>query len=135
MPFGLFKKKDDKKKKKPAKQVAPSVPAADVPEENGTSKAAPVVPVSGTSVLRHMHVSEKSSMGQAVGQYTFIVSPNASKSEIAKEVETRYGVSVRAVKVNKRKGKSRRIGRYQGVTGGIKKAVVVLAHGQTIASA
>ena len=132
MAFSLFgKKKKDTKKKEPKQAPATDVAPVDVPAETNESKAT----ITGPSVLRRMHVSEKSSRGQAMGQYTFIVDPSARKAEIAKAVETRYGVRVTAVKIVNLPSKSRRIGKYFGSKAGVTKAIVVLQKGQSIAVA
>ena len=139
MAFGFFKKKDKKDTKKATPKAADVVvPKDDVvakPEEKTTEVAAPAAPITGVSVLRYAHVSEKSSRAQAIHQYTFIVTPNATKSEVAKEVATRYKVTVKSVNILNRGGKSRRVGRYTGTTGKLKKAMVTIADGQTIAAA
>ena len=139
MVFDFLKRKDKKDTKKTEPKAADVVvPTDDVvaePEEKKTEVAAPVGPISGISVLRYAHVSEKSSRAQAINQYTFIVTPNATKSEVAKEVAVRYKVTVKSVNILNRGGKSRRVGRYTGTTGSLKKAMVTIADGQTIAAA
>jgi large subunit ribosomal protein L23 len=127
MAFNPFKKKDAPKKKKAPKADVQGAPEA-VSADSVTS--APL----GTSVIRHMHVSEKSSMGNADGHYTFVVSPGATKPQVAKEVEKRYHVSVRSVKIVNLPRKSRRVGRYTGFTSAVRKAVVMLKEGQSIAT-
>lgn len=148
MVFSFFKKKKEEKparpdgrsggETKPEEKAEVDVQTEDVEDKKDvvaqTEPAAPS-PISGISVLRHMHISEKSSRGQAMNQYTFIVTPRATKPEIAKEVASRYKVTVRSVHIMNRGGKSRRIGRQTGMTPGIKKAIVTIADGQTIAAA
>lgn len=139
MAFGFLKKKDKKDEKKAMPEAADVVvPKDDVvatPEEKKSEVAVLTGPFSGVSVLRYAHVSEKSSRGQAMNQYTFVVTPNATKSEVAKEVAARYKVTVKSVNISNRGGKSRRVGRYTGTTGSLKKAMVTIADGQTIAAA
>ena len=132
MAFSLFGKKKEETKKKQAKTPAPEAVVNDVP----AAEAAPVTaPATGPSVLRRMHVSEKSSRGHAMGQYTFVVDPSARKPEIAKAVENRYSVKVDSVKIINLPSKTKRVGRYFGPRAGVTKAVVVLAKGQSIATA
>jgi large subunit ribosomal protein L23 len=134
MAFNLFGKKEKKEEKAKTPSVAPVQPPAggEAPAE-ASAPTAPVV--TGPSVLRRMHVSEKSSRGQAMGQYTFIVDSSACKPEIAKAVETRYSVKVDSVKIVNLPSKTRRIGKYFGSKAGVTKAIVVLAKGQSIATA
>ena len=82
--------------------------------------------------IRHAHVTEKSSAGGASGRYTFIVSKNANKPEIAHAIESKYGVRVHAVRVLSMPGKERRRGGQIGWKSGFKKAVVTLKEGNTI---
>ena len=131
MAFNLFKKDKKEPKKKAAKPVVSDAPQVQDAAESKGESAVPA-PVGTGSVIKHMHVSEKSSYGNAVGQYTFVVTPNATKPQVATEVQKRYGVSVRSVKMVKLPSKSRRIGRYFGSRSGIKKAIVVLKEGQSI---
>ena len=126
MALNLFGTKKDTKPKADAQpEVQAASPEVSVPQQ---------VHVTGPSVLRRMHVSEKSSRGQAMGQYTFIVDSSARKPEIAKAVEAQYGVKVAAVKIINLPSKSRRVGRYFGTKAGISKAVIVLKKGHTIAT-
>lgn len=135
MAFNLFGKKE-KKEKKPAKQADVAAPAEVTAPKKDEPKpeSAPVMMQSGTNVLKHMHVSEKSSMGQAGGKYTFLVEPTATKNEIAKAVASRYNVQVTSVNIVRLRGKRRRIGRYTGSTKRRKKAIVTIGEGQQIAS-
>lgn len=65
--------------------------------------------------------------------YTFHVSTGSNKIEIARAVETVYGVKVKAVRTMKVRGKMRRARhRQRGFTASWKKAIVTLADGQTI---
>jgi large subunit ribosomal protein L23 len=68
--------------------------------------------------------------------YGFIVDRNANKIQIKKAVEELYGVSVERVNTMRYGGKSRsrytRSGILQGRTNAYKKAVVILAEGDTI---
>lgn len=132
MAFNLFGKKK-KETKKPAQkaELKPQETQTTAPEK----KASPAPAMqSGTQVLKHMHVSEKSAQGEAAGKYTFIVESSATKPEIAKAVASRYNVDVTDVNIVRLRGKRRRLGRYIGTTKGRKKAIVTLKQGQQIAS-
>ena len=60
------------------------------------------------------------------GKYTFKVASNATKPEIAKAVETMFGVKVASVNTISRKKKPKRLGVHFGYTSDWKKAVVTL---------
>jgi large subunit ribosomal protein L23 len=124
MAFNLFKKKEPKFK--PTQEKAEVVQAAPTP-----SLVAPAT----SSVLKHFFVSEKSARGQSLGQYTFVVAPRATKSDVKHAVQRAYKVSVTDVNMIRLPSKKRTVGRYQGTTSGIKKAIVTLKEGQTIAQA
>jgi large subunit ribosomal protein L23 len=63
-------------------------------------------------------------------KYTFQVAKTANKVEIAKAVEDLFKVDVTSV--NTINTKSKRVGRYEGKTQSIKKAIVTVKAGQTI---
>src|SRR3989344_1968309 len=60
-----------------------------------------------TGILRGGHLTEKTSAGNARNEYTFVVERRASKPEIKKAVERRFGVSVTGVRVITLPGKER----------------------------
>ena len=60
------------------------------------------------------------------GKYTFKVASNATKPEIAKAVETMFGVKVASVNTISMKKKPKRLGVHFGYTSDWKKAVVTL---------
>ena len=60
------------------------------------------------------------------GKYTFKVASNAPKPEIAKAVETLFGVKVASVNTISMKKKPKRLGVHFGYTSDWKKAVVTL---------
>ena len=84
------------------------------------------------STLKRPLVSEKSRNLGAVGKYVFIVDDQANKSEIRKEVERRYGVSVKSVNILRTNRRGKRFGRNPGRSHMEKKAIVTLKSGQTI---
>lgn len=89
------------------------------------------------SVLIRPLVTEKMNDIAEQGQkYGFVVDLNANKIQIAKAVETKFGVNVVAVNTVRHKGKQRtqftRKGRFSGRTPRSKKAIVTLKEGQTI---
>lgn len=71
-------------------------------------------------------ITEKSMMGIADKKYTFRVSKDANKIEIARAVEILFGVDVKKVNTMNCKGQFRRQGRSEGYTPDWKKAIVTL---------
>jgi large subunit ribosomal protein L23 len=65
-------------------------------------------------------------------EYTFVVAKVANKNEVRQAVARRFNVTVENVRMLTMPGKERRRGRTIGWKSGFKKAVVVLAQGQTI---
>ncbi|MHB8140800.1 MAG: 50S ribosomal protein L23 [Vulcanimicrobiaceae bacterium] len=87
-------------------------------------------------VIVSPRISEKS-MGNALGhQYTFVVHPSATKTQIRHAVETIFKVNVIMVNTINVRGKTRTVARRGTKTTGkqsdFKKAVVTLKAGQKI---
>ncbi len=84
-------------------------------------------------VLLSPLVSEKSSIvADQNAQYTFRVSTDATKREIAKAVEKLFEVEVERVQVVNVKGKQKNFGRIRGKRSDWKKAYVRLKPGSDI---
>jgi large subunit ribosomal protein L23 len=78
-------------------------------------------------------VSEKSTIvADANGQYTFRVTTDATKREIARAVEKLFEVQVASVQVVNVKGKQKRFGAIRGKRSDWKKAYVRLKPGSEI---
>ena len=77
-------------------------------------------------------VSEKSYSLLDAGVYTFVVHPDANKTEIRQAIETIFGVRVTKVNTLNRKGKKKRRGRWYGTRPDSKRAIVTLAEGERI---
>ncbi|GAA2243072.1 50S ribosomal protein L23 [Rarobacter faecitabidus] len=77
-------------------------------------------------------VSEKSYGLIDEGKYTFIVAPDANKTEIKIAVEKVFDVKVASVNTLNRKGKTRRTKFGIGKRKDTKRAIVTLAEGDTI---
>ncbi len=71
-------------------------------------------------------ITEASMDRLADKKYTFKVQKNATKPEIAKAVETMFGVKVACVKTINMKKKPKRLGVHFGYTSNWKKAIVQL---------
>lgn len=79
-------------------------------------------------------ITEKSSSQVAENNtYSFKVSINANKIEIAKAIEHIFAVKVLAVNTIRMAGKPKRLGRYSGKRPDWKKAIVTLRAGDRIA--
>jgi large subunit ribosomal protein L23 len=77
-------------------------------------------------VLRPLVTEKGVFQSETANHYAFEVNPLATKTEIKHAVETLFGVEVRKVATQNRKGKSRRYRATLGRTKGSKKAVVRL---------
>lgn len=84
-------------------------------------------------IIERPLLTEKSMDLSHGGKYTFRVSKDANKIEIADAVRRIFNVSVVKVNTMNVKGKKRRQGRFpEGKTSDWKKAIVTLAPGQSI---
>jgi large subunit ribosomal protein L23 len=77
-------------------------------------------------------VSEKSYGGIEHNAYTFLVSPEANKTEIKEAVQQIWNVRVLEVRTMNRKGKLKRTRLGIGKRPDVKRATVTLAPGDTI---
>ncbi len=129
MAFNLFNRESKKKEPKAPTRAVEAVEATEVQ----SSEHAVMAP-SGT-VLKRYYVSEKSARGFAINQFTFEVDKHATKTEVRDAVERGYKVDVVSVNTIKLPTKKITLGKFKGTKGGIKKAIVTLKEGQTIAQA
>ncbi len=83
-------------------------------------------------VLVKPTITEKSTILQESGKYTFQVAPKANKVEVKQAVEKSFGVSVLDVNITKIHGKKKRYGPRSSKQPDVKKAVVTLAQGDRI---
>lgn len=77
-------------------------------------------------------VSEKSYELLDEGRYTFLVAPDANKTEIKQAVRDIFNVEVASVNTMNRKGKRKRFGLTMGQRKDTKRAIVTLAEGESI---
>jgi large subunit ribosomal protein L23 len=77
-------------------------------------------------------ISEKSYGLLDEGKYTFLVAPDANKTEIKIAIQQIFGVRVTAVNTANRQGKRKRTRRGFGQRNDTKRAVVSLAEGDRI---
>ena len=83
-------------------------------------------------VLVRPKITEKSTILQESGKYTFQVASGTNKIEIKEAVEKSFNVTVIDVNVTKLHGKSKRYGPRQSKQPDIRKAVVTLKSGDRI---
>ena len=77
-------------------------------------------------------VSEKSYALSDMGQYTFVVAPNANKVQIKQAIEEIFKVKVTNVNTLNRVGKRTRTRTGYGRRANEKRAIVTVAEGQSI---
>jgi large subunit ribosomal protein L23 len=87
---------------------------------------------SARDVIIRPVVSEKSYAGLEGNRYTFLVSPDANKTEIKEAVQSIWKVRVLHVNTINRKGKRKRFRYTEGKRPDQKRATVTLAEGDSI---
>ena len=83
-------------------------------------------------VLLTPTITEKSTLLQESGKYTFRVALRANKVQVKEAVETSFDVTVIDVNITKTHGKRKRYGAIISKKPNIKKAVVTLVSGDRI---
>jgi large subunit ribosomal protein L23 len=83
-------------------------------------------------ILRRPVITEKSTILQEAGRYTFEVAPNATKHQIKEAVEEAFNVDVLQVNTMHVRGKRKRFGPRIAQGRSWKKAIVLLSPGDTI---
>ena len=85
-------------------------------------------------ILRRPLVTEKSNYQSGMNQYSFIVADFATRTQVKDAIETIYDVNVERVNIiNVPAKRGRRLrSRRMSVKPAFKKAIVVLAEGQTL---
>ena len=83
-------------------------------------------------VLMRPTITEKSTILQESGKYTFRVAPRANKVEVKQAVESNFSVTVIDVDITKLHGKRKRYGARFTKQPDVKKAVVTLKPGDRI---
>ncbi|MEG1494859.1 MAG: 50S ribosomal protein L23 [Bacilli bacterium] len=85
------------------------------------------------SIIKAPVITEKSGKASSEdNKYTFKVDPKAKKTEIKIAIEKLFNVKVASIRTINVKPRTKRVGRYSGLTNRMKKAIVKLADGQTI---
>ena len=83
-------------------------------------------------VLLKPTITEKRTMLQESGRYTFQIAPKANKIQVKEAVEKNFNVTVLGVNITKLHGKRKRYGARVKKMPDIKKAVVTLKAGDRI---
>jgi large subunit ribosomal protein L23 len=83
-------------------------------------------------VLLKPTITEKSTLLQESGKYTFHIAMGANKIEVKQAVQTNFNVTVLDVNITKLKGKQKRYGARTTKQPDVKKAVVTLKSGDRI---
>jgi large subunit ribosomal protein L23 len=83
-------------------------------------------------ILRPLITEKATRLKEANNTICFEVAPSANKIEIARAVQSLFGVKVASVRVANREGKLKRMGRFAGRRKAWKKAYVRLAADQKI---
>jgi large subunit ribosomal protein L23 len=84
-------------------------------------------------VLRRPLLTEKATIArESANEYAFEIDPRANKIDVKRAVESLFQVKVTDVRTMNQPGKMKRMGVHQGRRAAWKKALVVLAEGNTL---
>jgi large subunit ribosomal protein L23 len=86
-------------------------------------------------VILAPRINEKASMQSTANAYTFVVAKNATKHTVAAEIKKEYKVTPLAINITNMPTRNTFIRGKFGTQAGIKKAIVFLKKGDTIALA
>lgn len=89
--------------------------------------------VAVSTIILAPRITEKASQQSMVNAYTFIVAKNATKHTVLAEVKKEYKVTPLAINITNMPTKNTFIRGKHGTQAGIKKAIVFLKKGDTIA--
>ena len=88
--------------------------------------------LSGDLHILRPHITEKATALASQDKYVFVVKASATKKDIERDVERRYGVTVEKTRIVTVHPKRVRLGKMPGVKKGYKKAIVQVQKGQKI---
>ena len=83
-------------------------------------------------IIRPVVTEKTMKMANDDNKITFVVSKNANKVPVAQAIKEIYGITAEKVNIVNVHPKMRRVGRYQGKTNAVKKAIVKLPEGTSI---
>ena len=124
-------KKTTEVKKAEPKKVEPKKAEAKKTPVRPTHAAKKKYPESELSIIKPI-ITEKATNLSADRKYIFEVATGANRIEIAKAVQSLYGVQPVKVNIIRQGGKQIRYGRAEGRTKDRKKAIVTLREGESI---
>ena len=78
-------------------------------------------------------ITEKGTYLASEGKYLFSINPEFTKTHIKQAIKAVYGVTAIKINIINRYGKKVRYGKSRGVTKDVKKAIVTLKKGESIA--
>ena len=85
-----------------------------------------IKPQSKTFLIKKAWITEKAGRLIELNKYVFIVDKQMNKPEVAKAIESMYGVKVSSVNILNKRGKIKRLGRNTGKIPGYKKRLLLL---------
>jgi large subunit ribosomal protein L23 len=88
-----------------------------------------------SKVILAPRITEKASQQSSANAYTFVVAKNATKHTVAAEIKKEYKVTPLSINITNMPTKNTFIRGKWGTQAGIKKAIVFLKKGDTIALA
>jgi len=84
-------------------------------------------------IIKAPIITEKNmTLSQTEGKYIFEVSKDANRTAVKQAIEKIFNVKVEKVNIINVKPKKKRVGKYEGKTNNVKKAIVKLKDGNTI---
>jgi large subunit ribosomal protein L23 len=83
-------------------------------------------------IIKRPLITEKTTYLVDQGKYTFEVMQGVNKVEIKKAIEELFDVTVVSINVINVRKKPRRVGKHDGFTAAVRKAIVTLQEGQTL---
>lgn len=83
-------------------------------------------------LVKKAWITEKAGNLIGLDKYVFIVDSKMNKPEVAKAIESMYGVKVCSVNILNNLGKVKKLGRNIGKISGYKKAIITLEKGNKI---
>lgn len=121
----LFSDTTEKKTRKVATKASPKLAIA---KKTLAVKESPLA----MRILSRPRITEKSYALNALNQYVFVVTKEATKTTVKRAVEEAYAVTVEQVRIVHLPAKKRVFGKGVGSKSAVKKAIVRVTKGQSI---
>jgi len=118
-------------------KAAPKEKAEAVLAQSGSASGGKTGKITGLAsrVFLRRHHTEKTTLQEQMGQYTFAVAPGANKVMVAEAVRELYGVKPVRVTMVRLPGKEVRRGKQVGRRSDLRKAIVTLKPGTVLPGA